>query len=165
MENQLSRTDNCVSKVIQEHADMVFRLCFVYLKNKADAEDAFQDVFMKLFDKNPKFNDKEHIKAWLITCTTNHCKNKLRSFWNRNRVDIEDIVISITDKEEQQIINDVMELPLKYRHVIYLYYYEGYSTQEIAQLLNSKDATIRTRLRRGREILKNNLNTGGFEYE
>ncbi|MBB6453266.1 RNA polymerase sigma-70 factor (ECF subfamily) [Salirhabdus euzebyi] len=165
MEIQLLRTDNCVSEIMNKYADMVFRLCLVQLKNKADAEDAFQEIFIKLFEKSPLFHDEKHLKAWLITVTSNHCKNKFRSYWYKNRVNIEEIIIPIENKKDQEVIKYVMELPLKYRTVIYLYYYEGYSTKEIAGLLKSKEATVRTRLARGRELLKHHLKVGGFPDE
>ena len=165
MEIQLLRTDSCVSEIISKYADLVFRLCIVYLKNEADAEDAFQDIFIKLFEKNPKFNDEEHIKAWLIKCTTNHCKNILGSYWNRFRVSMDNIVLPIEDKEDNELVRFVMKLPFKYKSVIYLYYYEGYNSLEISKILNLKEATVRTQLKRGREILKKDLSNGGFQDE
>lgn len=160
---QLLRTDDCVSQIISRHADMVYRLCIVYLKNKADAEDAFQDIFLKVFEKCPSFNDEEHLKAWLIRCTINHCKNVLGSFWHRNRATLDDILASVTRDDDKEVIQYVMQLPITYRSVIYLHYFEGYSTKEIAAMLNIKDATVRTRLKRGRELLKTNMIKGGFE--
>jgi RNA polymerase sigma factor (sigma-70 family) len=165
MEIQLLCTDSCVSEVITKYADLVFRLCIVYLKNKADAEDAFQDIFIKLYKKNGKFNDEEHIKAWLIRCTTNHCKNILASHWNRFRTPIDDLIIPIEDKQDNELSKYVMKLPFKYKAVIYLYYYEGYNSLETSKILNIKEATVRTHLKRGREILKKELTNGGFEYE
>ncbi len=165
MEIQLLRTDSCISEIISKYADLVFRLCIVYLKNNADAEDAFQDIFVKLFEKKIKFNDEEHLKAWLIKCTTNHCKNMLGSYWNRFRVSINDVVIPIEYKKDYDLINYITKLPFKYKAVIYLYYYEGYNSLEISKILNIKEATIRTQLKRGREILKKDLSNGGFQNE
>ena len=165
MEIQLLRTDSCVSEIMSKYADLVLRLCIVYLKNKADAEDAFQDIFIKLFNKNTEFNDEEHIKAWLIKCTTNHCKNILGSYWNRYRVSIDDVVLHVEDKTDHDLVKYVMRLPFKYKAVIYLYYYEGYNSLETSKILNIKEATVRTQLKRGREILKKELSNGGFEYE
>ena len=100
MSIQLLRTDSCASEIISKYADLVFRLCIVYLKNTADAEDAFQNIFIKLFEKSPSFNDEEHLKAWLIKCTTNHCKNMLGTYWNRYRVSIDDVLLPIEDKQD-----------------------------------------------------------------
>jgi RNA polymerase sigma-70 factor (ECF subfamily) len=165
MEIQLLRTNHCVSEIISKYADLVFRLCIVYLKNKADAEDAFQDIFIKLYEKNPKFNDEEHLKAWLIKCTTNHCKNMLATYWNKFKVSIDDVIIPIEDKKDRDLLIYVMKLPLKYKAVIYLYYYEDYNTFEISEILKIKEATVRTQLKRGRELLKKDLCNGGYEYE
>lgn len=165
MEIQLLRTDSCISEIVSKYADLVLRLCIVYLKNQADAEDAFQEIFIKLFEKKPKFNDEEHLKAWLIKCTTNHCKNMLSSYWNRLRVSMDDVVLPIEDKKDYDLTNYITKLPLKYKAVIYLYYYEGYNSLEISKILNIKEATVRTQLKRGREILKKDLSNGGFGNE
>jgi len=161
MEMNFERSHESVSRIIEKYANMVFRLCIVYLKNRADAEDAFQEVFMKLYEKELKFNSEDHLKAWLITVTSNHCKNKLKSFWFRKRVMLDEVIIPVQDKNHIGIIREVLQLPPKYSSPIYLYYYEGYSTKEIAQMLNTKEATIRTRLDRGREHLKKMME-GGF---
>lgn len=165
MEIQLLRTDNCVSEIITKHADLVLHLCLINLRNKADAEDAFQDVFLKLFEKIYMFNDEEHLKAWLIRCAINRCRNILGSYWRKNRVSIENIVMPVNDKKDKEVLSRVMELPQKYRSVIYLYYFQGYPSRDIAKMLNTKDATVRTRLKRGRELLKASLVKGGFFYE
>ena len=117
-----------------------------------------------MFEKCPSFNDEEHLKAWLIRCTINHCKNILGSFWHRNRTALDDVLASVRDNNDREITEYVMQLPVKYRSVIYLHYFEGYPTKEIAAMLKTKDATVRTRLKRGRELLKSDLIEGGFEY-
>lgn len=155
---QLLRTDSCVSETISKHADLVYRLCMVYLKNKEDAEDAFQNIFIKLFEKNHNFNDDEQLKAWLIKSTTNHCKNTMKSYWNGFRVFIDDIVLHKEDKQQGKLSEHVMKLPIKYKSVMYLYYYEGYSILEISKILNIKDEKVRMRLRRGRELVKKDIN-------
>jgi RNA polymerase sigma-70 factor (ECF subfamily) len=165
MEIQLLRTDSCISEIISKYADLVFRLCIIYLKNKESAEDAFQDIFIKLFEKNPTFNDEEHLKAWLIRCTTNHCKNILGSYWNRFKISIDDVVLPVEDNHDLELVKYVIKLPVKYKDIIYLYYYEGYSSLEISEILGIKDATVRTRLKRGRELLKKVLEDGGYSYE
>lgn len=164
MGNELLRTDDCISNILDRYADMVLRLSFMYLKNRSDAEDATQEIFLKLFRVMPKFNDEEHIKAWLITVTANHCKDILKSIWRKKVQLLDEIALPIKDDEKREVIKQVLDLPLKYRNVIHLYYYEGYSTLEIASLLKKKEPTIRTRLKRGREILKSRL-TGGLDDE
>ena len=148
------KTKNDYAQVIETFGNLVYRLCFVYLKNKQDADDAYQDVFVKLIEKKPVIKDDSHLKAWLITVTTNHCKNILRfqKFHRSEEIDYDCFPASKT--KDDQIITLVMDLPLKYRNVLFLYYYEGYSTKEIATLLKSNEATIRTHLKRGKETLR-----------
>jgi len=154
-----------VSEIISKYADMVYRLAYVMVRNNSDAEDIFQEVFIKLFQTRTPFKDKEHIKAWLIKTTTNHCKNLFKGYWYKNRISIDQVVIPVEEPEKKEIIQSVLGLPTKYREVIYLYYYMGFSTDELATILNTKSSTIRTRLKRGREILKINLENGGINHE
>jgi len=158
----LTRNDDSVSNVLAKYADMVLRLALVHLRHRADADDVFQDVFIKLFEKEQTFDDDEHLKAWLIRCTTNRCKNHVGSYWFRNKTSLDALVLPVEDKAEGEVIACLMRLPVPYRSPIYLYYYEGYSSAEISQILQTKDATIRTRLKRGREILKEMLKKEGF---
>ena len=152
--NQLLRTDNCIDECFEKYAGTVYRVAYVYLKNKQDAEDIFQDVFLKLFEKTPNFESDEHQKAWLIRTTTNACKNHLRSAWFRKSVPSDNIIIADTKDDTNSIIEEVLALPAKYANVIYLHYFEGYKTEEIAKMLGESSATVRTRMRRGRERLK-----------
>ncbi len=151
---KLTRSENCVSQVMATYADLVLRLAVLHLRNRADAEDVFQDVFIKLFETEREFNDHEHLKAWLIRTTTNRCKNHLASFWHRNRSSLDEVVMTVEDQAERGVLVSLMALSAIYRSVIYLYYYEGYSTGEIATLLELNEATVRTRLKRGRDLLK-----------
>lgn len=139
---------------------MLLRLAYTYLKNKADAEDTLQEVFLKLVDKKPAFNDDNHEKAWLMRATINLCKNKLKLFWNKNRISVEEIaeVATYDDySEDSNVLKAVMSLKEKYRLVIYMYYYEGYSTEEIARLTGQLNTSVRSILHRARIKLKNML--------
>lgn len=157
--------DDCsIRNIIDQYGDMVYRICLVYLKNKTNAEDAFQDVFIKIIEKAPNFVSEEHQKAWIITVTSNHCKNLLKK--DKRNITLlfdENILSNNTTNDEQELLPIILNLPLDYRNVLYLYYYEGYSTKEISKLLNKKDATIRTWLKRARESLK--IELGGVFYE
>ena len=159
---KVTRNEECVSQVITKYADMVLRLALLHLKNRADAEDVFQDVFAKLFDKEQAFNDEEHLKAWLIRCTTNRCKNLFGSYWFRNKTSLDSLELPVEDKAEGEVISCLTQLPVPYRTVIYLYYYEGYSSSEIAEILGTNDVTVRTRLKRGRAMLKQKLQKEGL---
>ncbi|MCL2213417.1 MAG: sigma-70 family RNA polymerase sigma factor [Oscillospiraceae bacterium] len=160
----LSRTDECIDALIEDYGDMVYRLAFLYLKNKEDAEDVFQDVFMKLFTVTAQFESTAQLKSYVATTTVNRCKNILRSVW-RKRVDCTDEIEELCNfadqsytQREGELVKEVLALPLKYRRVLYLHYYEGYQTAEIAKMLTLPSATVRTQLVRGRELLKKYIN-------
>ncbi len=162
MEIESSRTDDYISDLVQRYSDMVLRLALTYLRNLPDAQDVCQNVFMKIFEQNRVFTDLEHEKAWIIRVTINACKDVLRGGW-RNfflPMDEKTTVLPIQEKENREVVALVLALPIKYRSVIYLHYFENYSTAEIAQLLNRNEATVRTQLRRARELLKMEINGG-----
>jgi len=149
---------------IDEHSDMVYRLCLVYLRNRFDAEDSYQEVFIKIIEKAPIFINENHKKAWIIRVTSNHCKNIIRSKKIKYEVTLDENQVSYIDKkDDNELMQYILKLPLNYRNVLYLYYYEDYSTKEISSLLKVKDATIRTWLKRARENLKDMM--GGVYYE
>ncbi len=151
---------------LENYADTVNRICIVYLKNSADAEDIFQNVFLKYFNSSAHFNDEQHKRAWFIKVTINECKNLLKRFFRKNTVSIEDIASmgAQADFDENYYVTEaVLKLPKKYKTVIYLHYYEGYSAVEIGKLLGKNANTIYTLLARGRAQLKSAL--GGNEHE
>lgn len=156
-----------VGKLIDRYGDTVLRIAYTYLKNMADAEDAVQDVFLNIIEKKPEFNDSAHEKAWIIRATINICKNKLNVYWNRNKCSIDDVAeIATYDKydTDTDVLKAVMSLPEKYRIVIYMYYYEGYSTKEISKLIGKNDVTVRSNLSRARSKLKDVLKEG-YDFE
>ncbi|MGN0620526.1 MAG: sigma-70 family RNA polymerase sigma factor [Porcipelethomonas sp.] len=136
---------------------MVYRTAFAYFKNKADAEDVSSEVFIKYFTMHPEFENEQHEKAWLMRVTINRCRDILRSFRIKNTVPLEEAGDICTTEDERAVYSAVMALPKKYRLVIHLYYYEGYSTGEIAEISQEKSQTIRTRLSRARKMLKKSL--------
>ncbi|MBD9025825.1 MAG: sigma-70 family RNA polymerase sigma factor [Clostridiales bacterium] len=139
---------------------MVLRIAYTYLKNRADAEDIVQDVFLRIIDKKPSFNDENHEKSWLIRATINMCKNKVNMFWNKNKCSIDDVQeFAVSDKynTDTSVFQAVMALGEKYRVVVYMYYYEGYSTPEIANVIGKSETTIRSLLHRARNKLKDML--------
>lgn len=161
MEIELLRTDDYISKLVQKYSDMVLRLALTYLKNIFDAQDVCQNVFIKIFEQSKTFVDSEHEKAWIIRVTINASKDLMRSQWKKRFFSIDEVVLPIKDKENKEAVSLVLELPVKYRSVIYLHYFENYSTSEIAKLLSRNEATIRTQLKRARELLKTKM-IGGF---
>lgn len=143
--------------IYDKFKNTVYRTAFSYCKNPNDAEDITSDVFVKCFTGKTMFEDDEHLKAWLIRVTVNSCKDIFRSFRFRNTVPLDDREIKYETSEETEVYHAVMGLPEKYRIVIHLFYYEGYSSKEISDILRKSDTAIRTQLRRGRELLKKSL--------
>ena len=142
----------------RRYMDMVFRLAFSYVKSASDADDVTQNVLLRLLRSTKPFESGEHARFWLVRVTMNECKRALRSQW-RKAGDIEEYAneLHFETQEHSDLFYAVMELPEKYRTAIYLYYYEDYSTDEIARLTGTPAATVRTRLRRGRELLRAGL--------
>ena len=154
--------NSCVDKYLK----MVYRISFHYFGNREDAEDVSQDVFLKLYSHNTKFESEEELKAWLIRVTTNTCHSYFRNPFRKRKTEIDEKEIENTvgsSSSEQEIINRkvvmdaVMSLSERYRIVVYLYYYEEYSICQISNTLNIKETTIQTRLSRAREKLKSVL--------
>ena len=152
-----------VKNAVIKYSLTVAKTAFTYLKNTEDAEDITQDVFVTLMLKNPVFENDDHCKAWLIRVTINKCKDYRKSSWFRNRIHSIPDELSYLQPEEEEVLSAVSSLEVKYRMPIHLYYYEGYSIKEIAEILDEKPATIGTRMARGRNILKKKI--GGFEDE
>ncbi len=138
---------------------MVYRVALSYSRSPQDAEDAVQNTFLKLLAKKPIFADEEHSRRWLIRVTVNECKNIWNSFWRKHVEPVEILPETVSTEKEpySQVFEEVMALSPKYRITIYLYYYEEYSTREIAEILHMKEATVRTHLARGRQLLKMQL--------
>ena len=144
-----------IEELYRRHFDMVYRIGFSYLKNPSDTEDVTADVFAKLMHKNAVFQNAEHEKSWLIRATINACKDHLSHWW-RSRADIDDYenLQSGDLFHIDETLKAVMELPVRYKDVIYLYYYEGYTSVEIAEILRKPRSTIRNHLREARNILR-----------
>jgi len=123
---------------------------------KADAEDIVQDAFVKLFEKQQDFESPEHEVAWLIRVTVNLCKNRLRSSWWQRTVPLLESHPA-KDNNQHGIIQAIMALPSKYRVAIHLFYYEGYTTKEIAEITTQSEAAVRQQLTRARRKLKDFL--------
>jgi RNA polymerase sigma-70 factor (ECF subfamily) len=150
------RSEQEVNIAIEQYGDMVLRLCMVYLKNKADAEDTFQNVFVK-YTLCPKiFESGEHEKAWLIRVTVNACKDCLRNYFRRNTVSLEELrdCAPEMDSDRYRVLEAVWALPRQYRDVIYLHFYEGYTAPEIAGILKRNPNTVYTHLHKGKELLR-----------
>jgi RNA polymerase sigma factor (sigma-70 family) len=146
-----------VISAIDKYADTVRRVCFMYLKNRSDVEDIFQEVFLKLLQCGQRFESEEHERAWIIRVTINKCKDFHKSFFRKNVCSLDDVDVIFEDKTENEVIRQVLLLPQKYKDVIYLFYFEGYSVPEISKILNSKENTIYSHLHRAKKLLKDML--------
>ena len=146
------RTNAEIERVVNEYATMLLRVAYSQLNNRAEAEDTVQEVLLKYMEKAPIFQSEEHEKAWLLRVTVNHCKNHLASAWFRKRADLDEGIPAL-DNAELEVVSAVAALPAKYRAVVHLYYFEGYSTKEIAEILHSRPNTVSSRLSRARALL------------
>lgn len=150
-------------RLANTYADAILRLSYAYLKNTQDAQDVCQTVFLKLLERAPAFAGPDHEKAWIIRTTVNTCKDLLKSHWRKTTAPMEAAAaVPAPEAEDGSLLAAVNLLPPKYRLVIYLYYFEGYSAQEIARLLGCPRTTVSTQLRRGREQLKPLLESEGY---
>ena len=141
-------------RLINTYADMILRISFMYLKQKCDAEDICQDVFLKLLSGEYTFDSPAHEKSWIIRTTINACKDHLRTaFWKRSQTIDAILEIPAPNASESELLDLVMSLPRNYRVSIYLYYYEGYQVKEIAAMYGKTENAISTYLRRGRQKL------------
>lgn len=161
------RTDEEITRVYEKFVDTVYKVCFMMLKNVSETEDATQNVFIKFMRDNKAFETDEHIKAWLIVTAKNECKNMLKHWFRSKRDELDGIPEASyvdDDNNKKELMEKVFSLDEKYRLPIYLYYYEGYSTAEISEMLDIKHSTIRTYMAKGREKLKIILEEDEYEY-
>ena len=131
----------------------------VHLKNSADTEDIFQNVFLKYALSSAVFETPQHEKAWFIRVTMNACKDLLKSFFRSRTVPLDQVVEQAAEPgdERSEVLEAVLKLPEKYRRVVYLHYFEGYTAPQIGKLLNKNANTVYTLLTRARQLLKNDL--------
>ncbi|BBH22840.1 DNA-directed RNA polymerase sigma-70 factor [Paenibacillus baekrokdamisoli] len=164
LESQELCEEDGLSDLVQRYADLVLRLALTYLRNMPDAQDACQNVYIKLFKQRKEFHDTEHERAWIIRVTINTCKDMMRNRWRRRLSAIDEavLILPIEDNESREVVSYVLALPKKYRVVIHLYYYENYKTSEIAELLDRKESTVRSQLKRAKELLRARM-LGGMD--
>ncbi|KLE15571.1 RNA polymerase sigma factor [Clostridium sp. C8] len=156
-----------IQRLMDDYGDDVLRTSYMYLKDLQNAEDAFQEVFIRVFNKFESFKGESSEKTWIIRITINVCKDMLRSSWLKrvlltDKLKEKNTIIGIDNKiikeEENKILfEEVMSLSYRFKEVIILYYYHNYNTIEISRILNVAEGTVRSRLHRAREILKMKL--------
>lgn len=153
------RNEQEVNRAVEEYSDMIRRLCMIHLKNYADTEDIFQTVFLKYVLSSVVFENKEHEKAWFIRVTINACKDLLKSFFRSRITSLDEILEQAADMQEEnkEVLEAVLSLPSKYRDVVYLHYYEGYTASEIGRFLKKNVNTVYTLMTRSRHLLREKL--------
>ena len=146
-------------KIYFRQAEMVYRICLLYLKNRADTEDAMQSIFLKAWEHKKEFLDENHEKAWFITVARNYCKDELKSSWKKKRVEWEEMEqqnkgdVWKERESDNPVLAGIMKLDVKYRVVLYLYYFEEYAIKEMADILKRKESTIQSQLASARKKL------------
>ena len=151
-------TDAAFEAAMERYADMVFRLAYSWLKNRADAEDVMQETLLKLYAQ-PPFDTPEHERYWVVRVAVNECGHLLRSPWRRRTGPLEEAeeAAAFDTPAQSELFREVMALPPKYRAAVYLHYYEGYSVREVAAAMGAKSSTVQTWLMRARGQLRTNL--------
>lgn len=160
MEKQSPDADGFQIKVIETYSDMVYRLAFSAVKNRFDADDIHQEVFVRYLKTMPVFQNVEHEKAWFLRVTINCCKNHWKSAWIRKVTGFlveEPYELDEPDEDSLELIEEVKKLPEKYRIIVHLFYYEDMSIEAISSITGRKQSTVRTQLTRARELLKKRL--------
>lgn len=166
MNNKSCRPEDWIEQLITKHEHRLYRTALAVLGCREDAEDALQEVFIKTFQNPPDFQSEDHEKSWLIRVTVNQCRSMLRSLWHKLRSPLPESLLAeypAQSASEQELLENVMELPWKYRVVIHLFYYEGYSIREISRLTGQRESTVRSLLTRGRQKLRKFLEKGQEE--
>lgn len=153
-----------MTEIYNRNVLSVYRLCFSYLKNVNDTEDIVQETFVKAFMRDKAFENERHEKGWLIMTAGNMCKDLLSHWWRKNRnLDDYETLQAKAGFDIDETFIEIMKLPPKYKTVIYMYYYEEYSTREISEILKKNKSTVCSLLKRGREILKERLGENNEE--
>ena len=143
-----------VQRALADYGKSILHLAYSYLRNRADAEDVLQDTMVQLLRKAPEFESDEHEKAWLLRVAANLCKNRLRTPWRRYEQLPEDYPADGKSEESLALLQAVGSLPVKYREVVHLFYYEDASTAQIAAYLGAGESAVRKRLSRARAMLR-----------
>ena len=151
-----------VQDLMNMYKNNVYAAAFSICKNASDAEDVVQDTFLQYYSTHKSFDSEQHIRAWLLRVAINKAKNIQSSFWRRNSMPLEDYIetLSFESPETEELFEEVMKLPEKYRVVVHLFYYEDYSIKEIARILKTTESNVKVRLSRGRAMLKEALKEG-----
>lgn len=149
-----AKVNERATALLDRHGESILRLAYSYLHNQSDAEDILQDTLIQYLRTAPVLESPAHEKAWLLRVAGNLSKNLLRAQGYRQADQLEETLVTQEREDLSYVWEAVKALPVPYREAIHLFYYEGYSTAQIAQILDQKESTVRSRLKRGREKLK-----------
>jgi RNA polymerase sigma-70 factor (ECF subfamily) len=156
MPGESLRTDDYIEAIVEKYSSMVYKIAFSQTKCKSDADDVFQDVFLRYIKSKSDFESEEHEKAWFIRVTINCSRKIWSSAWHKRTVALDESM-HFENQEMNEIYQVVMDLPVKFRTVIHLFYYEDMSIAQISKTLQMKESTIRTRLTRARAFLRDKM--------
>ena len=153
------RSEAFMTRAMADWGDAVYRLALSQTRSKADAEDVYQDVFLRLYNDGTAFASAAHLKAWLLRVTANRCRDLAKSGWKRRTVAFDpvrdDVALPASaDRDDLGVWNAISQLPDNLRTAVHLHYVEGYTTDEIARLMNCRPSTARTWLHRARSRVK-----------
>ena len=148
---------NTIEEALDRYGDRLYRLALVMLKSPMDAEDAVQETFLRYLDRLGSFQDAEHEKAWLLTVTTNQCRDVLRARQRHPKIGLDQVPEAGHEPRDRAIWESLMALPEKYREVLVLHAVEGYRVEEIAKLIGKTTSAVKMRLSRGRKLLEESL--------
>lgn len=152
------------ARILHDYGNGILRMAYSYLQNMDDAEEILQETLIQFLTKAPKFENAEHEKAWLLHVAANLSKNRIKYNQIRKTDELDETLIAEEKEDLAFVWEAVKSLPEKYREVIHLHYHEGYQTAQIAQILNRRESTIRSDLRRGREKLRTILKEA-YDFE
>ena len=161
MESSQHKNDIILEKY-EQYGSMLYRLSMVYLNNHMDCEDVLQEVFIKLLYKAPDFDSEEYERRWLLRICINCSKDKLKEKWRKDRLSLDENIYRLQTKEEYHLAETIVKLPSKVKAPIHLYYFEGYKVKEIAEILGISNSAVKMRLKRGRDLLKLELEKNGY---
>lgn len=148
------KSDADISRILQAYSNILYRTAYLLLGNPHDIQDILQEVLLRYMEKSPAFASADHEKAWLLRVTSNCCKDCLRFRKRQSYIEPEQMPETLAAPEDTQVIQELYALPAKWKSVLLLHYFEGYSVREIAGILRLSENAVKKRLQRAREALK-----------
>ena len=170
-----AQKDACLTKAMTQYGDYLVRVCYTYVQNWAVAEDLVQDTFVKYYEKMDQFREEASVKTYLYRIAINHCHNYLSSwrykqiqvidYWNKLMGnEVNPVAQLLTNESDTMLVAAIEKLPTKYKDVLLLFHFAELSLNEVAETLKMKENTVKTRLRRARQLIGMTLQEEGFEY-